>query len=390
MTTQYDSGFATFIASKALAIFRRVKMSSTTNRTITYADAGEEYLGVTQAAAAAAGDPVTVKLFNSPGTFKVEAASAMATRNCAVYGAADGKVDDAASGNQIGLALDTASGAGAIIEMAAVLDAGIIGERTFGNVLSGGSYQLTHAVSTTKNYPLGTKRESNDGRIWRYSKALGVAHAGFGAWFDAPVTISHALPTQTGAATGLAGCSVVKVTVDSNDGFTGNGSLAADELVGGYIVIGNGGGGEATVQQRIITANTAVAASGGTTFITLDAPLTIGVSGSDYCEVIDNPWGHMRGGLTSASGEKASFGGVPASLTAANDYFWLQSEGPSWVCPNSNPGSSAADRTVYWNANGTVIGGEDATVESGRQRAGYIMENSAAGDGPPFVYLQME
>jgi len=122
MATKNDTAYATFTAAEVLAQYRRVKLSSTTDRTVEYADAGEKSIGVTDSPAAATGDPVSVKLFNGPGTFKVTAKTAMATRNCAVYGADDGYVDDAASGGQIGYALDTASGVGAVIEMAAIAD----------------------------------------------------------------------------------------------------------------------------------------------------------------------------------------------------------------------------------------------------------------------------
>jgi hypothetical protein len=122
MTTQNDNGFATFTAAEALAIYRRVKLSSTSNRTVAYADAGEKAIGVTQAAAESTGDLVTVKLFTTPGTFKLTAKTSMATRNGNVYGADDGYVDDAASGGIIGYNLDTASGVGAIIEVAPIAD----------------------------------------------------------------------------------------------------------------------------------------------------------------------------------------------------------------------------------------------------------------------------
>jgi len=120
MTTKNDTGFATFVADAAMAQYRRVKMSSTTDRAVTYADAGEKAIGVTDTVALATGDAVSVKLFNAPGTFKVTAKTSMATRNGAVYGADDGYVDDAVSGGQIGYNLDTASGVGAIIEMVAI------------------------------------------------------------------------------------------------------------------------------------------------------------------------------------------------------------------------------------------------------------------------------
>ena len=122
MASQNDNGMATFAVDAPMSAWRRVKLSSTTNRTVTYADAGEVAIGVTQEVVEGTGDQIQVKTGTTPGTFKVEAAKAIATRNCALYGANDGKVSDAASGGIIGYALDTASGTGAVLEMAPIAD----------------------------------------------------------------------------------------------------------------------------------------------------------------------------------------------------------------------------------------------------------------------------
>jgi len=109
----FDSSIITLTAGEALAANRRVRLSS---GTAVYADAGERCIGVTQAGAAN-GDPVAVKLWAQSGTVEVEATGAI-TAGTAIYGTADGKIDDAvAGGPQIGVAKTAASGAGGLVEV---------------------------------------------------------------------------------------------------------------------------------------------------------------------------------------------------------------------------------------------------------------------------------
>jgi hypothetical protein len=86
----------TFVAGEALAANRRVKLSS---GTVIYSDAGEDYIGVTQQAAASAA-PVAVRLIGE-GSLAIECAGAV-TAYAAVYGANDGKIDDTVAGKCIG------------------------------------------------------------------------------------------------------------------------------------------------------------------------------------------------------------------------------------------------------------------------------------------------
>ena len=116
MTTQNDNGFATFTAGEALAVNRRVKLDSTSDRQVVYADAGEDFIGLTQAAAAS-GAPVSLKLETAAGTFRMTGSAAMATKNAAVYGAADGKISNTASGRPIGFQLDTGTANGSVVEV---------------------------------------------------------------------------------------------------------------------------------------------------------------------------------------------------------------------------------------------------------------------------------
>ena len=110
-----ENGIVTLIAGEELEANRRVKLSGATLRTVVYADAGEEAVGVTRAFALITA-AVAVDLWNRSGTFEIETAGAVAC-NASIYGAADGKCDDAASGLYLGKALVSAAGAAEIIEV---------------------------------------------------------------------------------------------------------------------------------------------------------------------------------------------------------------------------------------------------------------------------------
>lgn len=109
--SQENLGIKAFIAGEDLEAYRRVKLSS---GKVVYADAGEEFIGVT-AAAALNNESVSVVLRSASRTYKMTAAGPI-TQDAAIYGANDGKVDDAASGTAQGTALEAATGDGEIIE----------------------------------------------------------------------------------------------------------------------------------------------------------------------------------------------------------------------------------------------------------------------------------
>jgi len=105
----WNEGVKTFYAGEALAARRRVKIKSGTTTTppeVVYADAGEDYIGVTEYAVAS-GTLVACRLNTYPGTFEIECTidSAIA-RGTVLYGADDGKVSDASSGTAQGISLE--------------------------------------------------------------------------------------------------------------------------------------------------------------------------------------------------------------------------------------------------------------------------------------------
>lgn len=113
----YNPGIVTFTAGEALAEKRRVKIKNGTTTSppeVEYADAGEQHIGVTEYDVASGG-LVAIKLRYTDGTHEITAAGAFAV-DATLYGANDGKVDDAASGSAIGKAVEAATADGDIIE----------------------------------------------------------------------------------------------------------------------------------------------------------------------------------------------------------------------------------------------------------------------------------
>lgn len=113
----FNPGIVTFTAGELLANKRRVKIKNGTTTSppeVEYADAGEQHIGITEYAVAS-GALVAIKLRSTDGTHEVTAAGAFAV-DATLYGAADGKVDDAASGSAIGKAVEAALADGDIVE----------------------------------------------------------------------------------------------------------------------------------------------------------------------------------------------------------------------------------------------------------------------------------
>ena len=121
----YVDKIKTFTAGEDLAAHRRVKIDTTASTAdpaeVIYADAGEDYIGVTEFAADD-GYPISVRMASSTGTFEIECTvSSSIALGTTLYGAADGKVSDASSGSSQGINVEPGTiSSGCIIEVAAM------------------------------------------------------------------------------------------------------------------------------------------------------------------------------------------------------------------------------------------------------------------------------
>ncbi len=108
----YTEGKKTYKAGEAVVPNRRVKLSA--YDTVMYADAGEDWIGVTENVAALDAH-VTVRDKKSPGSQEIEALGVIAA-GVDFYGAADGKISATQVGEVLGKSLDNSTADGCIIE----------------------------------------------------------------------------------------------------------------------------------------------------------------------------------------------------------------------------------------------------------------------------------
>lgn len=223
-----------------------------------------------------------------------------------------------------------------------------------------------------------------DGRVFRYSGSKTALLSGYGASNYTTVATQNGavLPSAT-----LAGASKVNITIANTNGY-GGGAIAKDELVGGYIEIQEAAGGMVT---RMIVANDYVSTAGGVISVTLDGPLVIAYTTSAWADMILNPYRYL--GRAGAGLEYNAYMGVPTINRTSTYNGWVQTWGPCYVVAGGVdpvPGNSANDREVFFTGDGSVNGGTSLVVESGYQRAGFIIDSTASGTGAvPLVMLQI-
>jgi len=102
--SQYNIGSKAFVAGEDLEAYRRVKLSAGSGSQVEYADAGEDFIGITSAKASQ-NEHITVDLKTRGRTFKVVALDAI-TAGGDFYGADDGKVSAVVSGSIQGKVLE--------------------------------------------------------------------------------------------------------------------------------------------------------------------------------------------------------------------------------------------------------------------------------------------
>jgi hypothetical protein len=263
------------------------------------------------------------------------------------------------------------------------------GSTTSEGVLSGGSFQATRDQSITQNYPLGTKREYPDGRVFRYVFAAEALEPEFGCLYTLKSITNAVAPAQATGA-GAIGDVKVTLTVAAGDGKAGNGAIALNELAGGYVVIGNGTNQHP--ENRRITANTAVTAPGGVCTLTLDEALTIVVTvGTTNIEAVMNRYGYVKNGNTSGDGYQ-TFIGLPARRVTTQYYAFVQTQGIIWATSDGATCNSAGDRQIYFANNGSLVSGNDVAGDINvQQLAGHAVDASSGGaSNAPFVDLCCE
>jgi len=255
-----------------------------------------------------------------------------------------------------------------------------------GGLLVGRPEQGLYEQSATANYLIGTRRISPDGRVYRYARATNIVKDckyGLKFWGQIGDGITYTAPLQTQDI----GDTTIKV-----DGGKGAAGVAADELVGGYVMIHTHG--DLYQHFRGIIGNTLADANGYVT-ITLDAPLKVALTVSHGVEVFPNPYVSVRTASAGLAGgipnKYSSVAGMPNVKTlVANQYLWIQTWGAIWINPHGSSCKGAASdcRRLVFDREGS-ISSQGETVAGAvytEQIAGFVINR---GDGPPLVMLQI-
>jgi len=250
----------------------------------------------------------------------------------------------------------------------------------------------TLATSTAQEYPLGSRFVCGD-RIYRYCYASGDCDPEWGAYKAKKTNTVAVAPTQAtatqadGTIAGAVGSLYVTVTIDTEIGVLTTGVLHANELAGGYIVVGNGSAQHP--QMRLIVSHPALATAGGSLTLKLDMPLIAAVTAATTTiELMECPFYCIK--ADGSGGDYVTFIGIPACEASSGEYFWVQTWGVCWITSNSNTCDSARDRTIVFVGNGSVESSNDETLESGFQIAGVALDMSgSASSNAPMCYLQI-
>lgn len=272
--------------------------------------------------------------------------------------------------------------------MSNIVKSNYVAETGYVRKVDTGGWDFLYRASSVKDerYNVGDRVVLPDGRVFRYAFAAGTCNPEVGAYKAKKTNTVAVAPAQATGA-GAVGSRTVTVTIDTEIGELATGVLTENELAGGYVVIGNGA--DQHPQMRMIVSHPALATTGGSLTLTLDAALITAVTvGTTTIELMESPFYNLKADMSG--GDYVTFVGIPAAVATDNQYFWVQTWGPCWITSDGNTCDSARDRTIVFVGNGSVVSSNDQTMESGFQVAGVALDMSGSGaSNAPMVLLQI-
>lgn len=234
----------------------------------------------------------------------------------------------------------------------------------------------THLPGTAQAaaaYPLGTKLEARDGRLWRYCKAGGTQLAA-GLMGQSPAVAAELEnEAQTGYTTNI-GDTTITVLVTTASGLT------PSNLDGGYIVVEDGTGeghGYKIASASWITSDTILS-------VVLDEPIRVATEATSEVSLYPNPWLGIIVAPTTLTGYTV---GVTNGVVTANYYYWAQRKGPCAMVVDAGETVVIGEMAGYPATIGTAGAVGVAAVTD--PLWGQFMGIAAAGE-TALVYLNME
>jgi hypothetical protein len=252
-----------------------------------------------------------------------------------------------------------------------------------------GTEQHYDEVSAVQNFMLGSAMKVDE-RVYHYARA--------GAALVAPCTYRLAVnadlqaPTTWGMALNVAivaGDRTCTITPGAGYGEVPN-TVGLNELVGGWIEIW--GPANLFMWRRIIGNTAILVGVPATMVITVDRPFNGAVPAAAGVAALHRSiYRNVQTGGVYPGVESAV--GLPPVPVPINNFFWLQTWGPSYIASQiGNPGAVVGFRDVYLGVAGTVASFNLAYAAGANvspQHVGYIMGASTLGDGNNDVMLQL-
>lgn len=286
--------------------------------------------------------------------------------------------------------------------------------RIIGPAVSLTGYMQDYEEATDiQHFTLGSRMQLLGGRVFYYARVALIPNWAGGVPVGTILITQYGvkesrwqavegLPAPSGATVAAilaAGATQVVVTIGVNDGVASDGVIAADDLVGGHIVIFPLALTPRGINREII-ANTVTVARVMT--VTLDRPLPIAMPGGGRCAIMASEFANVQ-----SNDETFPTIGVPMVSATSRQFIWVQTWGPSWMSGQLEVGGSDAayphNQQVVFRHDGSLglhgltgAGAPDPmTFEE--QHAGYIMTRLNPYDGfhpanyrgAPFVFLQL-
>lgn len=233
--------------------------------------------------------------------------------------------------------------------------------------------------SSTKAYPLGTRGELEDGRMFRYCRfdSSGNPVGGRLCFDNRTMTYCPGLSIYSTCASGDDHIHLTTATAFEKDFFE-------DGYAGGVQT-----GGFATTYK--IKSNDL----GNTTYLTiyLYTPLKGAVTAG--LGVYPSPWGNVQGGNNLGNQQYKTAIGVALVSVTASYYAWIQTKGPVFIASciggASGPGGTINDRLVISEGtDGTVSGAARLDPTSGYQTVGYLLNVTSSAVEDNLVYLTLD
>ena len=208
-----------------------------------------------------------------------------------------------------------------------------------------GAQGVFAAASSTQNYPLGTRREFEDGRVFRYCHFVGAVTRGqlcaqdFSTSGDARIDTAYTADIAAGATQ----FTLTDAAITSDD--------AADVYAGGYFIPmeGNGEG----YAYRIKSNGVGSSPAANQMVIDLFDPIIDSIDSEEDCAIIGSPYKNLT---TSKAAVDTIVAGVAVRTMAANEYGWVQTWGVGCVLADESAGTISAGTIAQLSDDSDAVG----------------------------------